>query len=260
MKSQKDIGEKLKKIKKIRRETKELRMVKNIFKKSVEKKFGISKKDKKKEEENFTPPAWWDCGWKRVPCGKSDCPICKKEMARQVKNVMNGKEPDDLESVFEEMVADLEELKEMIKKDAERFGIEIEKIEVSETPPFEMPEEKSPLYKEISAWRKKIYDILDSMQLNNDLWVYTEEAADLAWYANTFLSKTVRQLSTLAEKEAGLDFLEFDYEYTRGVLLECSGIIKKSLGSLYKGRKFSREDLNFLDREFLELEEKVLKI
>lgn len=254
MKNINDIEEKSKKFKKTKAGAGKTKAAKNVFKKIIKNKFGSEIKRGK-----FSPPEWWDCGWKRIPCGKVDCPICSREMARQVKNVMRGKEPDDLELVFEDMLSDLRELKEMIRKDAKRFGIEVDKIEIAEMSPLRELEE-FPLYQEAYQWRKRVYELLDSLQFNNDLWMQTEEASNLVWYADTFLAKISRQLGIQSEKELGIDFLEVDYEYTKGVLKKCGGIIKNSLGSLYENKKFSRPDLNRLDREFLDIEKKALEV
>ena len=206
--------------------------------------------------KNFKMPKWMECTWRRVPCGKDDCPICGRINRDRQQHIEKGEDPDDLKSVFEDVDQNFKEALEIIKKDAESKGFNITNIENIKEPPN--PKEFS-LYREVEKWNKSAMALGDMAKAFGEFWVYTEPAADLFWYANTLMTKTYRQLCNRWHIKNGDDYGEFDRQYTGYVLKECLEILKKSLKELADSYP-QKQELNLLYSNLLKLEKKIIKI
>jgi len=192
----------------------------------------IIAKIKANKDGSFKMPKWMECTWRRVPCGKDNCPLCGRIKKNRQKHIDRGEDPDDLKSVFEDVGNNFKEALMMIKKDAERIGIDITNIDNTKGIKEPPAPKKFPLYRKVSRWRELIEEILKEASMSESLWLETEAADDLMWYRNTLAAKTYRQLCNHWEIENGDDYGDFDYKYTKYVLQECLKILKNSLAYL----------------------------
>lgn len=174
----------------------------------------------------FKIPEWEDCVWKRVPCGKDECPICGRIKQNRWRNIVKGKNPDDMESVFEDVKNIFKETIALLKADCKRQGIDLDDIGQTNEPEPPKPEE-FPLYLKIKEWRDSVFKLATSK--GSAFWLATEEAQDLLWYANILTAKTYRQLCNKWEMERDHEYTDADYDHTKKVISESLKIIKKSL-------------------------------
>jgi len=206
--------------------------------------------------KDFKMPKWMECTWRRVPCGKDECPICGRIKRDRQRHIEKGENPDDIKSVLEDVSQDFKEAMEMIGRDAERMGIDITNLEKIKEPP--QPKE-FPLYNKVEEWNKSVRTIRNEAELFGEFWLDTEEATDLFWYANILMAKTYRQLCNKWHIKKGDDYGEFDRRYTDYVLKECREILKKSLKELANNYPQKRE-LDALYSDLLKLEKEIIKI
>lgn len=191
-------------------------------------------------------PEWMDCAWRRVPCGKHTCPICGRIARQREKHIKEGKNPDSIETVFEDVGTELQEALAMIKKDAEQRGIDILNLDDIKEPPKAL---EFPLWWRVNKWGQEIFLFAKEAEKNGQFWLQTESAADLLWYGNTLAVKTHRQLCNRWHIEEKDGYGEFDLAYTAGVLKECLRILKESLTVLervYNGQSKSKEHMFFV--------------
>ena len=207
--------------------------------------------------KDFKMPKWMECTWRRVPCGKDDCPICGRIKKDRQRHIERGEDPDDFENAIEDVGQSFKETLELIKKDAESKGFDITNIQDIQEPP---EPEKFPLYIKINQWNKKIMALEDAARLSEAFWIYTEAAADLFWYANILTAKTYRQLCNRWHIENGGEYGDFDYQYTGRVLEECLKILKKSLRELIKGNISQKREFDLILSQLLRLEKEIIRI
>lgn len=178
--------------------------------------------------ENFKMPAWMECTWRRVPCGKDECRICGTIKRSRLRHIIKGETPDDMKSVTEDAGNSLNEALRIIKQHAEETGIDLENIREEE---LENPPEPKyfPLYRKVEAWRKNIENIAREAEMAGAPWIFTEAGADLLWYKNMLSAKVYRQLCNRWHNKRGDGYGEFDYTYTKHVLEKCVLILKQAL-------------------------------
>lgn len=179
--------------------------------------------------KGFNIPKWWECGWRRVACGKKSCVLCGRILGDRQKHIERGEDPDDMKSVLEDVGGSLSEALAMIKQDARRMGIDIANIDNIKEPPRP---DKFALYRRVAKWRGIVSEIIARAEESQSLWLFTEVAADLMWYKNIVAAKTYRQLCNRWHIDHGDDYGEVDVVYTKYVLTECIRIMKKSLHEL----------------------------
>lgn len=204
--------------------------------------------------EDFKMPKWMECTWRRVPCGKDECPICGRIKKDRQRHILKGEDPDDLKSVLEDVGRNFKETFEMIKKDAKSKGFDITNIENIKEPPE--PKE-FPFYNEVEKWNKSVMTLGNTAQTLGEFWIHTEEAADLFWYANTLMAKTYRQLCNKWHIKNGDDYGEFDYQYTKHVLKECLKMLNNSLKILISNDYLQKRELNSIYSNLLKLEKQI---
>lgn len=200
-------------------------------------------------------PKWMDCSWKRVPCGSPDCPICGRMAKEDEKIIKKGKNPESPEILFDGIASSLEEAIEMLKKEADKLGIDLSDLPEIKEPPTP---DQFPLSDKVYNWMKKVSRLGKSAIKKESPWLLSEEAADLLWYSITLMTKTYRQLCNVWNMKNNANMFEkTDYEYTGRVLKEVVEILDKSLKSLSTAdyKKFGA-----LDREFLAFKKQVLSI
>lgn len=207
--------------------------------------------------DSFKVPNFWECGWRRIACGKKICIMCGKISRNRKKHTMKGENPDDLKFVLEDVGSSLAEALLAIKKDAERRGIDLTNIDDIKEPPRP---HKFSLYRKVSNWRNEVSEIFESAEASGSLWIGTEAAADLAWYINTLAAKTYRQLCNQWHIKNGDDYGDFDYEYTKYVLAECVSILNRSLEKLALLSSEQKGDLLLAAAHLYKLEKQISEI
>lgn len=207
------------------------------------------------KKEKFKMPKWMECTWRRIPCGKDNCPICGRIKKDHQRHIERGEDPDVIESVFEDVGRNFKEVLQMIKKDAESKGFDITNIENIQEPPE--PKE-FPLWKEVKRWRDLVFVFIDNPETG--FWIHTEQVQDLSWYANTLTAKVYRQFCNKWHIKNGDDYGEFDYKYTKHVLKECLWILKKFLRELIKNNQEQRKELKPILSVLIKLEKQIIKI
>lgn len=217
----------------------------------------INIKKKKKGDYKFEMPKWMECGWRRVGCGKDDCPLCGRIKKDRQRHIEKGEDPDSLKSVFEDVGRNFKEVLAAIKQDAKQKGIDITNIDDIKEPPE--PEE-FPFYNKAYQWRKLVCSILEDAADSGELWLQTEAGQDLSWYSSLLLGKIYRQLSNRWEMENGDAYGEFDYEYTQEIVKESLKIVKQSLGELIFYETGQKINLMLAQRQLMDFEDEILKI
>ncbi len=176
-----------------------------------------------------TMPKWLECTWKRVPCGKDECPICGRMNRDRKKHLERGEDPEDAHSLFEDMSSAFREAMTMMKKEMEMRGVVLSDKEEIELPP---KPKHFPVYRKVGEWREFVMGIARVAEEEQCLWLATEAAADLFWYANTLTAKVYRQLCNSWQLTHGEQYGDFDHQYTKEVLSTVLRIVEKSLGEL----------------------------
>ena len=173
--------------------------------------------------------AWQDCTWKRVPCGRDECPICGRIRREREDHIARGEDPDSIEAAIADVDNYFQETFLSLSSDIKRQKISPGRTKGSlNTPP---PPLEFILYNKVLGWRDGIYKIADESDDTSSTWLFTEAGEDLLWYANTLLAKIYRQLANRWRMEKGENPDE-EYAYTGRVLAECLRILKGSLGEL----------------------------
>lgn len=180
--------------------------------------------------DDFEIPAWWDCVWQRVPCEEDSCRFCGRINAQRRKHIARGEDPDTMEAAMEDVKENLAEVRLMIMRDAERLNIDLpqapEHDNADDVDAMAHPRSRRSL-----AWRKRVYALADEEE-GEGFWRATEEAADLFWYANTFVVKTARDIDNIHTLEQGDEMARVDFEYTRYVLASVGAILDNALAVL----------------------------
>lgn len=202
-------------------------------------------------------PKWMECTWRRIACGKDDCPICGRIKRDRQSHIEKGKDPDNIKCVFEDLGRNFKEILQRIKKDAKKRGFNITNIDDIKEPPE--PEE-FPFYNEVKKWRDALFEIVQNAEIFNELWINTEAGKDLTWYANLLPAKVYRQLCNKWEIKNGADYGDFDYEYTQKIIKECLKILKKAFADLDSYDFHQKSNLMLVYCRLLNLEKNILKI
>lgn len=206
--------------------------------------------------KDFKMPKWMECTWRRVPCGKDNCPICGRIKRDRQKHIKRGEDPDDPKFVIEDVGQNLKEELQIIKENAKSKGFDITNIKDIQEPP--QPKE-FPLYNKVEEWNKSVRALENMAEALGEFWLDTEEAADLFWYAHILLVRTYRQFCNRWHIRNGDDYGEFDHQYTGYVLKECLEILKKSLKGLADSYP-QKQELDLPYSNLLKLEKEIIKI
>lgn len=216
-------------------------------------------KNKNKVEEKFEMPKWMDCSWRRIPCGKNNCPICGRIKKDRQRHIKKGEDPDTMEAALEDISRNFKEVMEVIREDARKHGFDIDNVKLEEIKEPPRPHE-FPIYNKIKNWHHDIYKIADESDATNSAWLFNEEAEDLLWYSNTILAKTYRQLCNTWQMEHGEDYGDEDHKYTRYVLGECLSILKNALAALSRMEIEQKLKLNLALVYLTGIEKDILEI
>ncbi|MDD5589785.1 MAG: hypothetical protein PHQ47_01250 [Candidatus Portnoybacteria bacterium] len=217
----------------------------------------MKKSSNKREAQRFRFPKWLECGWKRIGCGRDDCPLCGQIKKDRQAHTERGEDPDGIKAVLEDVGLNFKKILEIIKKDAASKGIDIANIDMIKEPP--RPEEFS-LYNQVCGWQNYICAILDQAAESGELWLDTPAGLDLSWYSSILLGKVYRQLSNRWEMENGGDYGDFDYNYTRKVIKQSLRFINDSFIELISFDSTQKINLMLAQSQLKEMEKEISKI
>jgi hypothetical protein len=209
------------------------------------------------KKERFSYPKWMECGWKRVGCGRDNCPLCGRIIKDRQAHIEKGEDPDSLKSVLEDVGLNFKKVLEMIKKDAAANGIDIANIDSIKEPP--RPEEFA-LYRQALGWQRYVCAIMQQAGENGELWLDTPAGLDLSWYSSILLGKVYRQLSNRWEMENGDEYGEFDFNYTKNVIKQSLRFINEAFAELTPFDTGQKINLMLAQSQLKELETKIIKI
>ena len=198
-----------------------------------------------------------ECAWRREACGKDSCRLCGRINRDRRRHIEAGEDPDDLENVFEDVGTSLKEALQMIKADAAAKGFDIVNIDDIKEPPLP---KMFPLWRKVRECGTEVTKLAKRAEESEELWLGTEDAADLLWYINTLQAKVYRQLCNRWHIKVGDGYGDFDYEYTQYVLKECLLILKKSLNELCKLDSPQKWGFIVVAGELANLEKRIVKI
>lgn len=213
-----------------------------------------------RNEESFELPAWIDCSWRRIACGRNDCPICGRVERDRQKHEMRGEDPDDAQVMMEDLAESLRETIVTIHKMAAEMNIDLSNLDDVDPEP-QPPEPKAfRLYRDVWAWREEVDRVTNEAELNGAFWPYTEDAEDLGWYKNTLCTKVYRQLCNRWQLERGNEDVWTDYEYSHRVLHECCELLERALKRISSPEDPLRHTAASLLEQFYLIEERILAI
>lgn len=214
---------------------------------------------KNKKGETFEMPAWQDCGWRRLSCEEPSCPICGRVQRQRQQCLARGLDPDSPEALMEGVGETFAEVKELLQKDAERMGIDLNNLEQVKEPEPPPPESYA-LYQKIMAWRKDVFAMLEAASQWGEQWLQSEESQDLSWYANLLPVKVYRALSDKWEMENSDPEVWVDYHYTKYVIEESIKILHQAFAVLRAQPSLQCLQLQFLPSALGQMEEEIKKI
>ncbi|HEY9584642.1 MAG TPA: hypothetical protein VJI33_03655 [Candidatus Paceibacterota bacterium] len=198
-----------------------------------------------------------DCQWKRIPCGKLSCALCERIAQDRLRHELKGEDPDDIKFVMEDVGRSLSEALAIIKKDAERMGIDITNLNDYGEPP---KPQTFLLYRKVSRWRNNVWKVINTAEKKDSSWLLTEAGADLIWYSNTVLIKTYRQLSNRWEIENKIEKNNFDLKYTGRVLRLVLSYLDNSLNDLSSLSDSNNESFLGLQKSLRRLAPEIMQI
>ena len=208
---------------------------------------------------DFIVPKWWECQWRRDPCGKRNCRLCGRIIRNRERHIKKGEDPDSWGAVCDDMHRNFQETIALIKKGAKKWGIDSEELQKApadcKSPP---PPSRFVLYKRVSAWQKRAHEIIFIIQQEfNGTTAYSIE--DLGWYANLLPTKVYRQLCTRWEKKyQPSEYSEIDHVYTKYILKEIISIAKQAIGELTQVSSAQKAELMLLLSQLIVLESRIL--
>ncbi|MBU4331620.1 hypothetical protein KKD19_06045 [Patescibacteria group bacterium] len=211
-----------------------------------------------KDDYEMEAPKWWECQWRRIPCGKDECPFCGRRNRQIKKHLARGEDPDSMKAVFEDVEENFKEVGEMLRKDAKRMGIDLNNLDDADCQPSPEPDEL-PLYNQVYKWQRSLMLALGKAGDQQEPWTETEDFKDLVWYSGTLLAKTYRQLTSKWEADQGDEYALGDYDYTRYIMNESIKIMEQALDTA-KRESYFHIDFSILADELDELKMEVLLI
>lgn len=201
-------------------------------------------------------PMWLDCAWKRLPCGKADCPVCGRLASHRAEHLDHGDDPQAVEEILNETRGSLEDSFNNLVKHMKHIGIGVPISKIKNPP----PPSAFPLAREVAAWTESIHSTDWLARDNGALWPEMAAAADMLWYASMLQAKVYKQLCNKWYLDKGIQYGAFDYEYTKSVISQILNILQKSLQELGLLRIDEKGELLLAASALARLEEKIIKI
>ena len=134
---------------------------------------------------------------------KHICRVFQREQKSKEAWIKQGKDPNSLDYVFETVRENLEETAKLLKKDAQKWGIDLDEIEDSDCQLLPEPEE-FPLYNLAFKFSQKLEKLADDLRLvpeGADEYLILEGIKVISHYQSLIPPKVYRALISKAEEE-----------------------------------------------------------
>lgn len=218
-----------------------------------------TKKVLQKKKSSFAPPAWWDCQWRRVACGRDGCAMCGRISRARKNHVLLGKDPDSIESVLADVKDVFEETFSLLEKSAKKFGVDIHNlpdIDIKEPPDTST----SPIRIRLQKFYKFVINLEQEAAEGFQIWSKSEAGKDLLWYPSIILVKVKRLFNSRWKMDNGEEFAKDDFDYTFYAISESISILKKALMELISKRTHQKVQFSYCYDELESLERLINKI
>jgi hypothetical protein len=175
-------------------------------------------------------PAWLDCEWRRDPCDMQSCPVCSVLESQRDGLVSTDRSADGgapgagVAEVFERALAQLRVV-------AVRTGTE-EPLPGGRDDEALLGIDELTLMQTLLTWRAQVHGLFETAYETGLFWPGTECGADLAWYANTLVTKSYRQCVNVWDLQRVDTSAHADYAYVARVLREVLDILFVTLETL----------------------------
>jgi cytochrome c556 len=195
------------------------------------------------EEEIYIPPYNY-CDYRCERCEyANECLVYKKDRVRRVAHILRGEDPDDINTVLEDVGEEMEQAMEMIYEMAEEMGIDLD-AEMDKDVEEEIFDPKDdPLYKLAYSFTLKTHDFLKNVEekvlITPEIKTYFDE---LRWYHTLLSAKLYRALCSNGVKEVDNQ----DAKLSAGVALKSGQICQDSLESIIYYRQEIAKEVNKL--------------
>jgi hypothetical protein len=212
-----------------------------------------------KQKSKFTPPVWWDCQWRRVPCGKESCAMCGRIGRARTKHILRGEDPDSVESVLADVKDNFEETFTLLEKSAKKFGVDIHnlpEVEFKEPPDIS----NSPICIRLQKLYKFVINLEHEATEGFQIWPKLEAGKDLLWYPSIILVKVKRLFNDRWKMGNGDEYIKDDFDYTFYVISESINILKSALMELISKRTHQKVQFSYCYDELESLEKLIFKI
>ncbi len=137
------------------------------------------------------------CDYWCEKCDHTDqCQVYQKELDRSLKHLTEGKDPANMEVVIEDVQESLKELMELLQKEAQKLGIDLDEP----LPELKAPPEPFtfPLYRLAYEFTKNSHKLLEHLREKDLLLINRaeKEIRELSWYHTLVSVKLARALSS----------------------------------------------------------------
>lgn len=155
------------------------------------------------------------------------CRVFKNEQKSRVRLIKEGKDPDSMESAFEMVAENFAKTMAMIKKDAEKMGINLDEIDDSDyqSPPHP---EKFPLYNLAFKFMKRLEKILEDLRFVSegaDEKLMIENMEIISHYAPLVPGKIYRAFTSRLEEEEEKKQGIYIYDAETSAFIAINGLI-----------------------------------
>lgn len=212
---------------------------------------------KNQQGETFEMPIWQDCGWRRITCGQDKCPMCGRLKRQKEKCIAKGLDPDSWEAVMECVSDNFSEVSMLLKKDAERLGIDLDNIKDIKIPEPPEPETYS-VYEKLMELREGVFNLFGEAKEWGETWPELEAGQDLSWYINSLPIKYYRAVSGKWGMENGEEEAWVDYYYTKRVVLEIIKILGNAFVALRREQNSRALQFQILHSQLANLKTEIL--
>lgn len=189
-------------------------------------------------EEIYIPPYNY-CDYRCERCEYADeCVVYKKDRVRRVEHILRGEDPDDINTVLEDVGKNMEDTMRMIYEQAEEMGIDLDNVVEEDIEEKPDPKE-DPLHKLAYRFTLKTHDFLKDVEkkvlITPEIKTYFDE---LRWYHTLLSAKLYRALCSSGVEEVDRQ----DSKLSAGAALKSAQICQESLESIiYYRQEISKE-------------------
>jgi len=144
--------------------------------------------------EKYKPPPFNYCDYRCERCEEQEnCRVYKEDQERILKHYSKGEDPYDPKVIFNDVSEILHRTKDMLKKDIEKYGINLDEISKTEVP--ESKPEDYVIYQLAEEYYKKANALIKELERTGIPETISEKFEDLIWYHTLIVAKTGRLVS-----------------------------------------------------------------